>query len=332
MAPVMKFLFFSFTYTSGLLFTTFFCALFYARHDFITPNLILSGINILLILFFPVVHLLGSPLWIREQFLNFYFLAFLVQGLLLAVVFLWKSHSINRITLPGKPELRKLFHYSVYALLANVVFFLLYRIDYWFVRNICSVCKEGDLGNYIQVSKVGQIFLIVPAIIASAIFPRTAAGFREQVNSSMQVVSRFVFFTYLLVVLLLVFIGKRLFPFVYGDTFRDMYLPFLWLSPGILSLSVLAFLSAYNAGKDRVMINLVGALLALVVIVIGDILLIPRYGIIAAAMVSSLGYLSNLVYALYHFKKEYNSNLASFFIPGRSDVDRIKTIFLASKD
>jgi O-antigen/teichoic acid export membrane protein len=191
---------------------------------------------------------------------------------------------------------------------------------------MCRVCQEGDLGNYIQVSKLGQMFLVLPAIIASTIFPQTAAGFKEQVKHSMQILSRMIFVFYLIIIILLAATGYRLFPFVFGPTFEDMYAAFLWLSPGILSLSILAFLSAYHAGKNLVIINLTGAVIALVIIVIGDLLLIPRFGIIAAAQVSSVGYLSNLAYSLYHFIKEYKVGIGSFFILRRSDISRVRSI------
>ena len=64
------------------------------------------------------------------------------------------------------------------ALAANVVFFLVYKVDYMFV-NYSPVCTAADLGNYIQVSKLGQMMLIIPQIIASVVFPRTASGMTD---------------------------------------------------------------------------------------------------------------------------------------------------------
>ena len=326
-----QFLVFAFIYSAGILLTTFFSALFYARQDVITPNLVLSFVNVLLILVFPIFQWLYPADMLTSQFLGYYFYSFLLQGLLVAGIFLWKCKAFENIQLPATVEYKKLISYSFYALAANVIFFLLYRIDYWFVKNMCPVCREGDLGNYIQVSKLGQMFLVLPAMFASMIFPQTAAGFKEQVNHSMQVLSRMIFNAYLLILLFIALTGYRLFPFIFGESFMGMYSAFLWLAPGILSLSLLAILSAYNAGKNRVIVNLTGALIALVIIVAGDILLIPRYGIIAAAQVSSIGYASNLVYALYHFSKEYKLRVGGFFFMRKADVARIKNILSKPK-
>ena len=73
---------------------------------------------------------------------------------------------------------------------ANIVFFLVYRVDYLFV-NASPVCTAADLGNYIQVSKLGQLLLIIPQIIASVIFPRTASGIeRKELNNTLMIMAR----------------------------------------------------------------------------------------------------------------------------------------------
>ena len=98
-----------------------------------------------------------------------------------------------------------------------------------------------------------------------------------------------------------------------------MYQAFLFLIPGILSLSGLFILTAYYAGKNRVRVNIYGALLALAVVLVGDIIFIPRYGINAAALTSSIGYIVYQAYVLWMFRKEYQTSLTGFFIVRFSD-------------
>ena len=103
-----------------------------------------------------------------------------------------------------------------------------------------------------------------------------------------------------------------------------MYQPFLLLIPGILSLSGLFILTAYYAGKNRIRVNINGALLALAVVLAGDFIFIPRYGINAAAFTSSIGYIVYQAYVLWIFRKEYNTSLTGFFIFRFSDWQTIK--------
>ena len=98
----------------------------------------------------------------------------------------------------------------------------------------------------------------------------------------------------------------------------------LWLIPGILSLSGIFTLTAWFAGKNRMRVNITGSVYALIVILIGDIIFIPKYGINAAALVSSAGYIVYQVYIIVVFKKEYPCSAADFFIFRWSDWKQIK--------
>ena len=132
------------------------------------------------------------------------------------------------------------------------------------------------------------------------------------------------FLLYSIACIFLALTGKWLFPFVFGESFTAMYQPFLWLIPGILSLSGIFTLTAYFAGKNRIKVNIIGSVYALLVIIAGDIIFIPEYGIEAAAITSSLGYIVYQVYIIAVFKKEYQIAAADFFIFRLSDWKQIK--------
>ncbi len=122
-----------------------------------------------------------------------------------------------------------------------------------------------------------------------------------------------------------------LFPWVYGASFDRMYPAFLLLVPGILALSVIALMAAYNAGKNKVSTNMKGGLIGLATILAGDCWLIPAYGIKAAAAVSSAGYTSYLVYFMYIFKKEYQVPARHFFLPVPGAWQKLKQLFSSYK-
>ena len=208
------------------------------------------------------------------------------------------------------------------AFTANVIFFLLYRVDYFFVERYCT---KVQLGNYIQVSKLVHLFFILPTILASAVFPITAGGRKEGIDKLLTLLSRSIFLLYVLSCVILAAIGKWLFPFVFGESFSDMYLPFLLLIPGILALSGIFTLTAYFAGKNRIKVNIAGSVYALIIIVIADIIFIPQYGIQAAAIISSVGYIFYQVYIIAVFKKKYQIAITDFFIFRSYDFKKIKS-------
>ena len=315
-----------FVYVLGVVLTNYFSALFYARQQVVLPNIVMIVVNALVLGFALYQFNTEESIRDKEIFLLVFIGSFLLQGLVL--LFTWCAGHGFKLQMPAKPEMKKLFNYAFRALLANVIFFLVYRVDYWFVQ---SFCTTKDLGNYIQVSKLGQIFLLLPSIVATAVFTRTAGGKQEEIRSVIEIISRWLLLLYLIFVLAIVLMGKWLFPLVYGQSYDLMYGPFLLLSPGILALSTLALLGAFNAGKNKIGINIRGSAIALVVIIAGNLLLVPTYGIYAAALVSSVGYICFQVYVLYHFRKEYRSNIFDFFIPKASDWSMVKQFISQTK-
>jgi len=285
------------SFIPGQLLITFFTALFYTRDSPALPNILLLSINMLLIGLIPsagIIHAGIGP----GTYIRIYFWGTLLQGGLLALVFATRYG--KTFTLPDRTVLVKILHYSLVALSANILFFLVYRVDYWFVKNYCT---PEELGNYIQVSKLGQVILLMPGMLASVIFPATAMGKVQDMVIALKRLFRFTTLLFSLAFIVLLVAGPRIYTFIFGNSMDKMYQPTLWLLPGIFSLSVLALLSAYFGGIRRPDINAWSALAGLLVIVTGDMLVIPVYGITGAAAVSSLGYSVCMLYSLLKFIK-----------------------------
>jgi O-antigen/teichoic acid export membrane protein len=302
-------------FLAGNLLITFFVALFYAKMDFVLPNLLLVSVNFLLIVLVP------NNDWIKgfmsdEKYVQLYFLGFFIQGFLLMIAFLFRYFKLSDLK-PIPAELIKPFmSFALIAVVTNSMTFLMYRIDYWFVNKYCD---DADLGNYIQACKLAQLFFIVPSILAAVVFPMTASGRREEMNEKMQLLSRSLIIFYCIACAGLVAVGYWLFPFVFGETFNNMYFPFVLLVPAILSYSVIHLLAAYYSGKKVLSVNFNGNLIALFIIVVGDILVIPRFGINGAAIVSSIGYICYMSFILLMHRKEYKSRFADFLFFRKKD-------------
>lgn len=311
----------AFAFITGNLLITYCSGFFYARNEFAIPNIIIISGTLLLIALIPYHGRSLVPAITNENYFYVYFTSFFVQGIAMAVAVRLKYISTGIFQFLSAVEFRLVFRYCAKAFLGNIIFFLLYRIDYFFVERYCTA---RELGNYIQVSKIVHLFFILPTILASVVFPITASGRKEEINKLLTLLSRSIFLAYSLVCILLALTGKWLFPFVFGESFTEMYHPFLWLIPGILSLSGIFTLTAYFAGINRIKVNIIGSVYALLVIILGDIIFIPQYGIEAAAIVSSLGYIVYQVYIIAIFRKEYQTAVTDFFIFRSSDWKQIK--------
>jgi len=311
----------------GNLLTTYCSGFFYANNNFIVPNAINMIGTVLLIVVLPYGGDSVIPVINNENYFYMYFGSFLLQGIAVTIAAKLKYIKQGLQHFLSWADFRLLFRYCSLAFTGNIIYFLLYRVDYWFVEKYCTA---DQLGNYIQVSKIGQLFFILPTILASAVFPITAGGKKENIAELLTLMSRCLIFIYGIACLFLALTGHWLFPFVFGDSFSAMYQPFLLLIPGILSLSGLFTLTAYFAGKNQIKTNIIGSVYALLVILAGDMIFIPLFGINAAALVSSMGYMVYQAYIIVVFKREFKIPLSRFFALSVSDFQQIKKSIVAS--
>lgn len=309
-------------YVTGLMMINFFSVLFYSKNNYLLPNIILSAVNIIVIFFISQVSKF------RQQggfVTDLYFYSTFLQGLLLLVIFIIRYQTFKIISLPAAGHTKNIIRYSVLALGANIIFFLINRVDFYFVEKYCS---KTDLGNYILVSRLGQMLLIIPQILASVIFPQVAQGTYEQpqVMNSVLVIGRLLERFYLVVMILLIISGKWLFPFVFGETFDKMYGLMIIFLPGFFAFSYLAVISAFFLGSGNVKVNLAGTFIALLVVIAGDIVLVRYFGVYVAAGVSSAAYILNLLYSVNKLRKKFHIPVAGFFKWQKADLIWVKSL------
>ncbi|MEP6467208.1 MAG: polysaccharide biosynthesis C-terminal domain-containing protein, partial [Parafilimonas sp.] len=317
---------FGFLYVCGQILTNLSVAVYYTRENYFLPNFLLSVINIIYVFIIPGKSANKSVEQI-EWITLFYFATFLAGGLTVFISYIIQYKNESAFGFPDKIQFKKFFRYSATALGASVFFFMVYKIDYFFV-NYSSASTAADLGNYIQVSKLGQLMLLVPQIIASVVFPKTASGDvdRMKINNAIIVMARLFSQFYLVVFIVVALMGNWLFTTIFGESFNKMQLPMLLIIPGIFALSVSALLSAYFSGKGKIKLNLYSAFIAMVIMLAGDYFFVLPYGIIAAAIVSTLSYLIDLAYLLFHFYKDYSISWTEFIKWKKNDYKVLFTL------
>lgn len=304
----------------------YFSAFFYAKKWFISFNIISCCINFVttIALFF---------LWYAKLLnivnKNYYQQFYIGSVVLLACVLM----AAILMSTKGKPGLfakslsaaKDVFKYSSIAFLSNVLFFLVVRIDYFFVQQYCS---NAALSNYIQVSKIGQLLILVPSIIGSLVFPYSAGNTTVMTVDKVQQLCRAITLIFIPVTFILIVTAYWILPWIFGTGFNQMYTALLLYLPGFFALSIVTVLAAHLGGKKMLKYNLAASFMALVLVVTGDVLLIPTGGINAAAAVSSVGYMACAVYLLWVFKVKFNCNAGPFFSIKRNEINYILKSYL----
>lgn len=315
----------AFCYLTGCLLVNFFATAFYSKKNFALPNLLLALVNIILLILVPFSN---GFLFSFDTYADIYFSGFLLQGVLVAVFFYIQYGDSSLFGLPEKWEVAKIVRYGMTAFLANILFFLVYKIDYWFVESYCSL---SALGNYIQASKLSQTLFILPSIVATAVFPAIIKSQERRLGEKVATIARVLLLIFLFICLVLTATGYWLFPFVFGETFKDMYVSFLLMMPGIMALSVLFPVTAYYAGVKKIRVNVICLSLTLVVIITGNMVLTPRYGINGAAVVSSIGYIAYHLFIVSFFLRENTISYSRFYRVRWSDFSKLQQMVLNNR-
>jgi len=293
---------YSFLFISGTLFITYFSGLFFAQRQFSYPHLIPAIVNILVTIFYAWLLIADRKDEVQLAII-IYFGGFMTSGILLGALYYQKYNVPFLLQFPTSHTIKKLLQYSAIALLANVVSFLAYRIDYWILKSLSpKFVSHGGLGNYIQVGKLVQLFLFAPTVVAAIAFPISAAAVDPNFKHTLKRTTWRVLFLNGFACFALVVMGKWLFTFLYGDSFSQMYECFLYSIPAILSISITRILASYFAGTNRIRYNLIGGLIALVSVATLNFLLIPKMGINGAALADSIGYMLLMIFLLTLFQ------------------------------
>ena len=299
----------------------YFSAFFYAKKWFISLNIIASSISfvITLVLFYWWVVNPGTVFG-HNNFVLAYIASFAVQAVLVVSVILYSSKKNKGSFAAIVPVAKNVFAYSTIAFISNVLFFMVIRIDYFFVQKYCS---NIALGNYVQVSKFGQLLILIPAVIGSIIFPYSAGSNSAMPVGKVQQLCRVITLIYIPVTITIILTAGWILPWVFGQGFNLMYMALLLYLPGFFSLSIITVLAAHLAAKKLLKANLLASAIALVVVVAGDILLIPVAGINAAAAVSSIAYILCAIYLLWFYKNKFNCSTADFFSINKEEIANI---------
>ncbi|HWP47297.1 MAG TPA: flippase [Candidatus Limnocylindrales bacterium] len=183
----------------------------------------------------------------------------------------------------------EILRYAFPCYLANLIQFLNYRLDVFIVSFFVGV---KGVGLYTLAVSLAQLIWLISNAAATVLLPRVAALqdiVSENVTRTTQI-TRVSFWLSFISALFLALLADQILPWVYGEAFRQSITPLLGLLPGIVAFSVVNVLASYIAGIGKPQLNLAVSSVGLVVTVIFDLWLIPRFDIFGAAIASTFSY------------------------------------------
>ncbi len=162
----------------------------------------------------------------------------------------------------------------------------------------------GQVGLYAVAANMTSLLTRVWESTGTVLFPRLAASDDRTAHAATAKVARHTVFVALTGAVVLAVAGPIAVPLLFGDAFAGAVAPMLWLLPGLVMMALYQILTRNFTSRGKQEINILAAVLALGLNVGLNILLIPRWGIVGAAIAHDVSYSTAALVLLVAFVRE----------------------------
>jgi len=191
--------------------------------------------------------------------------------------------------------------FGVQGHLGSVLQFLNYRLDMFMVSFFTGA---ADLGYYTVAVSLAEMLWYLPDAAGFVLFPKTASAEPEAARRFTPKVARLLLFITALAAVGLFLVSRPLIVTLYTKQFLPALRPLWVLLPGVVALSYSKVIFSDLSGRGKPYYGTLASLVSVVLTLGLNPLLIPRWGIIGAAVVSSLAYAANAAAAVVFYTRE----------------------------
>ncbi|MDB4410303.1 oligosaccharide flippase family protein [bacterium] len=191
-----------------------------------------------------------------------------------------------------------------------------YRVDILFISFFLGYYEVGIYS--VAVLIIEKVWFFNTAI-NNALFPKTHQMSLEEGALFTSRIVRVNLIISIVGACFLGFISQWLIPFLFSEDYLNSVQPLLWLIPGVVFLSIPKIIVAHLASKDKLEYAAISSSIACVINIIINYLLIPRLGIVGAAISSSISYLVYSLLYIYFYLRITSLTLSTLLIPKKSD-------------
>jgi O-antigen/teichoic acid export membrane protein len=247
-------------------------------------------------------------------------LAALIVSILASTVPLWRRSKPEEFRLAGLLHgWRSSLRFGGRAFVALSLTLLLVRADVWMLRPWLGAVAVGQIS---VASGLAEWLWYVPTIVGNLLFAAVAADrSRDSVDKVCRASRLVVMGTVPLAVGLLLF-GSHIVQLLYGPSYAVAGEVFRLLVPGMMAIAVHLVIDSYFAGIGFPPLSIVIAGGALVVKLLFNLLLVPRFGVYGAATATSIAYVGMLASKIVWFSRRTGMPIRSQTIARQADLSR----------
>ena len=200
---------------------------------------------------------------------------------------------------PGQNyEMREAVTYGYKAHLGNILGFANYKADMFLVNFLINPAAAGV---YVIAVSISERLWVLSGAVSTVALPRLAglSGDESIRRTLTPLLSRIVLFVTLAGALAIALIASPLVSLVFGSEFSASVLPLKLLLPGIVVASAARIMANDIAARGRPELNMYTSIVTLTTNIVGNLLLIPEFGLAGAAIATTVAYTINLLLRVY---------------------------------
>ncbi|TFH30342.1 MAG: flippase [Myxococcales bacterium] len=227
-------------------------------------------------------------------------------------------HRESRIRLRFDKDLfGRMWRYGLKSHVHTIAAHFHFKADVYMVAYFLA---PADVAFYSIAARLAEHLLWFPQAVGMAMFPRLASSNAEEAHRMTATAVRQTLIASALPGAVLAWLGGWLITLWYGADYAPAAAPLRWVCVGIVMMSLYVLLSRNFTSRNRQGINIFSAYLALGGNLLLNVYLIPRYGIVGAAMATACSYSVATCLLLVLFLWESRLPVSEVLLLQRSDV------------
>ncbi len=230
---------------------------------------------------------------------------------------------------PNYKYLKESLVYGLKTHLAGIFDFLHSRVDLFLINFFINPFSAGI---YFASVRLAEGVWLFSSSTSTVLFPKVASEKDpKKLNEFTPLVCRNVLFFSALIIICLFTISGSLITFLYSTSFSGAILPFRIILVGILAISGCNILSIDLAARGRPMLNTYAIGVSVLLNILLNIFLIPKWGIGGAALATTISYIFMFMFTVVIYSKLSNNKIRNIIFLRKEDFVVYKNLFLAIK-
>ncbi len=248
----------------------------------------------------------------------------------LSVVFKEHKKNVVREAKFSRRYLKLAIRYGSRVHISNILSFLNYKIDLFMIGFFLNPASVGIYSIAIQIS---EKLWIISQSISTVLFPRLS-NLKNAHEKKIKITSFSIKVTMYLTTLgamVLYLIADWTVVYIFGSGYSQVPDVIIYMIPGVVSLSVSRVIANFIAAHGKPEINMYGTLVVLIVAVIMNLILIPKFGLVGGAIATSVSYFISMLLRMISYIYITKTTIFNLFLPSKGEIHMVLELYYSYK-